>query len=194
MEIRDSLESFFHAHIDRAMKHEGVSADPMTEHYLVVLLTGFAAAPIDDKPLALKMLGTLDLAPRQRRDQLRDIGDTSLYVSGFWAESLQRGPVDVDYYIGIGESAYGQLAHRTPLAAGDPFVKVFADLAINFPRFVRVLAAISEMVNTEAGPKDIVRLYERWTRTGSRWARNRLAKLGVSLPDRANVGAAAKLQ
>ncbi len=183
MDLTDSLESFFHAHIDRAMRREGVSADPMTEHYLVLLLAGFAAQPIDDKPLALRMLQACDLAPRQRRTQLRDIGDTSLYVSGFWAESLQRKVVDVDYYIGMGESAYGELARSALPGNGDPFGAVFGELANNFARFARVLSSISETVAVDSGPKDIVRLYERWKRTGSTWARNRLTKLGVTLPN-----------
>ena len=182
MDLNDSLESFFHAHIDRALRQEGVSVDPMTEHYLVLLLAGFAAQPIDDKPLALRMLQACDLAPRQRRTQLRDIGDTSLYVSGFWAESLQRRLVDVDHYIGMGETAYGELARSTPPGARDPFGSVFGELADNFARFTRVLSTISETVAVDSGPKDILRLYERWKRTGSTWARNRLAKLGVTLP------------
>lgn len=181
MDLNDSLESFFHEHMDRALKREGVSADPMTEHYLVLLLAGFAAQPIDDKPLALRMLQACDLAPRQRRTQLRDIGDTSLYVSGFWSESLQRRVVDVDYYIGMGETAYGELARSARTSAADPFCAVFAELADNFARFARVLSTISESLTATATPTDIMRLYERWKRTGSTWARNRLARLGVTV-------------
>ena len=184
MDSRDlshSLESFFHEHIDHACKAEGVSAEPETEHYLVVLLAGYAAHPIDDKPLALRMLQSVDLEPRKRRTELRNIGDTSLYVSGFWSESLARSVVDVDYYIGMGESAYSELARSTPPATGDPFVDVFGDLAVNFPRFVRVLSSISETLAGDPNPKDIVKLYERWQRTGSSWAKTRLTRLGVTL-------------
>lgn len=182
-DLSHSLESFFHEHIDRACKAEGVTAGPETEHYLVVLLAGYAAHPIDSKPLALRMLQSVDLAPRQRRDELRNIGDTSLYVSGFWSESLARSVVDVDYYIGMGESAYSELARSTPPRSGDPFVEVFGDLAVNFPRFVRVLSAISETLAGDTNPQDILKLYDRWQRTGSSWAKTRLARLGVSLDD-----------
>lgn len=186
MDLNDSLDSFFATHVDRALRHEGVSAAPMTQHYLVRLLSGFAAQPINDEPLALRMLQACDLAPRQRRSQLRDIGDTSLYVSGFWSESLQRSVVDVDYYIGMGESAYGELARSVLPVSADPFGGVFAELSDKFGRFARVLTAISETVTASAGPQDIVRLYDKWKRTGSVWARNRLARLGVTLCEEEN--------
>lgn len=190
MELSDSLESFFAAHIDRALKREGISADPMTEHYLVVLLAGYACTPIADKPLALRMLQSVDLAPHQRRNELRDIGDTSLYVSGFWSESLARSVVDVDYYMGMGESAYAELARSTPRGTSDHLNEVFGSLSSNFPRFVRVLSAISEMLCEQTNPQDILKLYERWQRTGSSWAKSRLTKLGVTL----NEGGGKKLQ
>jgi len=41
---------------------------------------------------------------------LKEVGDTSLYVAGFFAKSLTRSLVDVDYYVGLGQSAYAQLA------------------------------------------------------------------------------------
>ena len=180
--LEHSLESFFYEHIDRACRTEGVTADPGTGHYLVVLLAGYAAHPIDDKPLALRMLQSVDLEPRQRRTELRNIGDTSLYVSGFWSESLARSVVDVDYYIGMGESAYGELARTTPKGA-DPFADVFGNLAVNFPRFVRVLSAISETLSGDTNPQDVLKLYDRWKRTGSSWAKRRLARLGVTLDE-----------
>jgi hypothetical protein len=174
------IEDFFHAHIDRALRKEGVSTAPLTERYLVGLLTGYAGQGIDDTPLALKLLGALEATPRERRLQLKEIGDTSLYVSGFWAESLERRAVDVDYYIGMGESAYGELAGGRDVR--DPGTVVFADLARNFARFVRVLSCISDTVLPANTPEDVIKLYERWLKTGSHWARRRLAKLGVQLP------------
>src|SRR5258708_38177973 len=106
MDLTQSLESFFKDEVGRAFKDEGLEADRLTEHYLVHLLAGYAAQPIEDRPLALRLLHALEASPRERRATLREIGDTSLFVSGFWGDSLDGTLVDVDYYIDMGGTAY----------------------------------------------------------------------------------------
>lgn len=179
MHAARTLETFFHDEVGQALRVEGLTAKPLTEHYVVQLLTEYANQTIDERPLALKMMDALEADPRERRSQLREIGDTSLYVSGFWSESFARRIVDVDYYIGVGESAYSQLARTGVGWARDPFGDVYDDLSHNFVRFVRVLGVVSRRVLPEPTPKDIVRLYEQWTKHKSSWARARLAALGV---------------
>jgi hypothetical protein len=90
MEQAESLEAFFHSAVDRALKDQGVDTDPLTEHYLVQLLATYASQPIDDAPLGLKLMHALEAEPRERRDRLREVGDTSLFVSGFWSDSFAR--------------------------------------------------------------------------------------------------------
>ena len=111
----------------------------------------------------------------ERRRQLRDIGDTSLYLSGFWSEHLAGGPVDVDYYIGMGGSAYGELARGGTGWTGDPFSDVFSELAANFVRFVGALALVSRRMAVPASNQDVVRLYRLWRETKSQSAAARLA-------------------
>src|SRR5215468_9909274 len=110
MELESSVEVFFRDEVNRAFKDEGLAPGAMVEHYIVRLLAGYAAHSIDSAPLALKMAAAAASPPRERRRQLREIGDTSLYVSGFWSDSLAQAAVDVDYYIEMGGSAYGALA------------------------------------------------------------------------------------
>jgi hypothetical protein len=179
MDLENTVESFFRDHLERAFRDQGLTSGTMVEHYLVQLLAAYAAQPIAEKPLALKMLAAVDAPARERRACLREIGDTSLYVSGFWGESLADKPVDVDYYIEMGGSAYGELARGGSGWTGDPYGDVFAELAINFARFVEVLAAISRRTSRLATNQDVLRLYRRWRRTGDRWAAARLAALGV---------------
>src|SRR5436190_6846217 len=143
MEHAESLETFFQEAVDRALKEQGVAADPLTEHYLVHLLATYAKQPIDDSPLALKLLSAANAEPRERRERLREVGDTSLFLSGFWAESFARRLVDVDYYIGLGGCAYGELARSGPGWRRDPYGDVYGTLAENFARFVEVLTLIS---------------------------------------------------
>jgi hypothetical protein len=182
MELERNVEAFFRDEVDRAFREEGLAPPALVEHYIVALLAGYAAQPIEDTPLALRMAAAAEAPPRERRKQLREIGDTSLYVSGFWGESLDEGAVDLDYYIEMGGSAYGELARGGPGWTRDPFGDVFGELASHFVRFVEVLSLVSRRMAVPATNQDIVRLYRRWQRTKSNTAAARLALLGVVPP------------
>lgn len=179
MEHAESLETFFHEAVDHALKEQRVDADPLTEHYLVQLLSTYAKQPIDDTPLAIKMLEASNAEPRERRERLRQVGDTSLFVSGFWTESFARRLVDVEYYIGLGGTAYGELARSGLGWRRDPHCDVYERLAAHFSRFVDVLMLISRRIMPPTGPRDVIKLYEKWLTTRSSWAARRLAALGV---------------
>ena len=196
MHLGESLEAFFKSEVDQALRAEGLPAGGPTEPYLVRLLAAYAAQPIEDRPLGLRLLEAREASPRERRSRLREVGDTSLFLSGFWGDSLGGKLVDVDYYIDLGGTAYAELARdreRSPrirerscsslpggqeetLAAGE----VFTELATHFPRFVGVLMTIRHRTAARArSDRDIVRLYDRWMRTKSGWAARRLVEEGV---------------
>lgn len=95
-------------------------------------------------------------------------------MTGFFPDSLNRRAVDVDYYVSMGEYAYGSLSRRDR----DSFADVFGDLAANFVGFTDVLADVSERTSRHQ-QTDLLRLYERWLRTGSNRDGQRMAELGV---------------
>ncbi len=171
-----SVSEFFHDALGEAMRNQGVDTSEMTEFYLVNLLSDYTKAPLDDAPLALRLSAASTALPEERARALREIGDQSLYVSGFFADSLQRSLVDVDYYIAIGGGAYRQLARMS--TGGRPFADVYDELAGKFPRLVDVLAEVSEgtAISSDRGT---VALYERWLRTGSTWIERKLRAKGV---------------
>lgn len=177
MEVKPtaSLAEFFHEALSSALKNQRVEASEMTEFYLVQLLSEFSTVTLDGEPLALRLAETVTAAPETRARTLRDIGDRSLYLSGFFAESLERGAVGVNYYIKLGESAYLQLAHMP--ARGTPS-DVYRELSGKFARFVDVLAEVSEgsAIDNDLA---VVQLYERWRRKGSEWLARRLRARGM---------------
>ena len=179
MELERSVEAFFREQVDRAFREEGLSPGVMVEHYVVQLLASYAAQTIESTPLALRMADAVDAPPRERRKKLRGIGDTSLYVSGFWGESLEEAAVDVDYYVEMGGSAYGELARGGAGWTADPYAGVFEQLADNFIRFVGALALVSRRMVLPASSQDVIRLYRRWQHNRSANAAARLAALGV---------------
>ena len=181
MELGSTVEAIFQDEVERAFREDGLAPGVMVEHYVVQLLAGYAVQQIESTPLALRMLTAVGAPLRERRRHLRRIGDTSLYVSGFWSDSLEGRLVDVDYYIEMGGTAYGELA-RVDGMATDPLGDVFGELAGNFVRFVGALALISRRVATPTSDRDILRLYRQWQRTKSANAAARLATLGVVPP------------
>jgi hypothetical protein len=173
---------FFKELIEAALARQRLETTGLTSYYLVDLLCRFTRPdrriPFrddPDEPLALRLARALDCGGMEQRQRLRNLGDFSLFMSGFFSDSLRRRSVDLDYYVSMGEYAYGALARRDEDALGG----VFSELGRNFVPFVEVLTDISERTgNTSC--TDVLRLYERWLRTGSVRAGQRLADQGIA--------------
>lgn len=175
----ESPVEYFRELVELAMKRQHLAAGERTSFYLVNLLTGFvhfdrSATPPEDEALGVRFVRALHAAGVRQRDELRQVGDRSLFISGFFADSLARGLVDVDYYIYLGEYAYGSLARQGDGTFGD----VFDELSGKFAAFVDVLGEVSER-SALASNADLLRLYERWLRTRSPWSGELLAARGI---------------
>jgi len=174
-----SIKEFFRDVLQRAIANQRADVQPFTELYLVNLLHEYLASEAlyvqaDDgtwqqKPLAFLLKEALEEAGVARVRLLRRLGDTSLFVSGFFPDSLARRSslADVDYYIAMGGRAYSSLG------AG-----VWEELSAKFRLLVDLLNEVSERTlhSTNAG---LVRLYERWLKTGSDRLASLLVKQGV---------------
>jgi len=176
---RESAVEFFKELVDGALAHQGLAANELTSFYVVQLLANFiqrrASGDEDDTaPLALRLAQALEGGGTRQRTTLKQIGDLSLFVSGFFSDSLNRKIVDVDYYVSIGGCAYTALSRYET----DTFSTVFAELAEKFVGFVDVLSEVSERTSC-ASNADVLRLYEKWLRTGSRRSGQLLIERGV---------------
>jgi len=103
----DTPLTFFHGLVEEALEHQRVRPLEETTFYLVTLLAGFVnperpGAGLTDDPLAVRLASALQSGGTARREGLRRVGDLSLFVSGFFPDSLTRTLVDVDYYIAVG--------------------------------------------------------------------------------------------
>jgi hypothetical protein len=173
---------FFKDHLESALARQRLAAAGLTSYYLVDLLCRFTRPdtriPFNDDrddPLALRLAHALDAGGLERRARLRNVGDFTLFMSGFYSDSLRRRAVDVDYYVSMGAYAYGFLARRD----GDAFGEVYAELGCKFVPFMDVLSDISEQTGQTTG-RDVLHLYERWLRTGSRRASRQLIEQGIT--------------
>jgi hypothetical protein len=185
-----NLREFFHDSVQTALRQQKVAVDDHTEHYVVNVLTTFARSDelyentpegVRLKPLA-HMLAEASEAPtvQQRDNVLRRLGDVSLFIAGFFAQSFARKMIDIDYHIAMGGRAYGALAESSRVTVrGHAFAAVFMELAQKFQRMVDVLNDVAEMSYAHSD-KDILRQYEIWLKTGSPRAYGILRRLGVA--------------
>ena len=178
VEPHTTVGAYFHEQVGRAMVSQGLRASEMAGWYLVNLLVeNLRAAPSQDEPMVLRLERAMQGTPSERAHRLRELGDSALYVSGFFGESLRRGALRPDYYATIGVSAYAELESllRIPVR-GNASAEVYGELRDRFTDFVSVLGQVSEEAVT---PQDLSRLLERWLHTRSEHLLRRLALRGV---------------
>ena len=157
---------YFKGLVETALSRQHLRATELTSYYLVDLLCRFVRpdrrVPFleeQGQPLALRLAKALESGGMEKRARLRSLGDISLFTSGFFSDSLRSGAVDVDYYVSMGEYAYGSLSRRDT----DAFGEVFGELARKFVGYMDVLADVSE--RTGATRPDVLRKYEKILRT-----------------------------
>jgi hypothetical protein len=179
-------QEFFKEAVGHALSQTKVKATPLTESYLVALLNQFMT--IDRlfkedaqngvrqrETLAEMFLKATNSPPGVRVELLKELGDSSLYISGFFGDSLNRKLVDLDYYVEMGGTAYGTLAAQV---REESFKHVYSELAEQFAKFVDVLTYISIKALMQTN-EDLLRLYDRYLRTGSDLAKEQLLEKGL---------------
>jgi hypothetical protein len=173
--------AFFKELVESALSRQQMRANELTSYYLVDLLCRFVRPdqriPYNDdgdEPLAFRLERALESGGLEQRARLRNLGDFSLFMSGFFSDSFRRSVVDVDYYVSMGEYAYGSLSRRE----ADAYGEVYSDLSRNFVPFMDVLSDVSDQTTTRSSV-DVLRLYEKWLRTGSPRDGQRLAERGI---------------
>jgi len=179
-----SVSHFFSEVVDDAMRSRRVDATEGVTRYLVGLLSDYAhpdrrAGETMERPLTLLLDEALRAAdPADRFERLRTIGDGVLYGCGFFGDHFEARGIDPKYLHGLGTRAYD--------AAGSIFQQkresnLFSELALNFEAFARVLADVADVtiaMGSESS-RGILRLYERWLKTGSDRLASVLASRGV---------------
>jgi hypothetical protein len=183
---------FFKEQVEAACERQHLRPQPLTSYYVVSLLSegvhlhrsATADALGSDEPLGLKLLRALHTGGSLQRLGLKQVGDASLFISGFFSDSLRHSLVDVDYYVSLGGYAY-----RSLVTNDDTLSPIFAELSEKFVAFVDVLSEVSARTSLTSDA-DLLRLYEKWVRTGSKRNGDLLAERGI-VP---NAGASLRVQ
>ncbi len=186
---RESVREYFQGLVAEARANQHVRVEDPTEGYVVDLLAAFTDAGrlwtrdeegnLHLEPLALILKRALEEGRAGRARELRRLGDVSLYLSGFFSDHLERRIVDLRYYRDMGHLAYSSLARLLAGRRGSAHARVFAELADQFAPLVDVLNEVSERLALSS-QQGVLRLYERFLRTGSARLARLLAAQGVA--------------
>ena len=182
-----SIHEFFRELLSLAIENQRARVQQATELYLANLLSGFLQTEsllvreedgsLHRRPLALLLQEALEEEGAARARALRRLGDTSLFVSGMFCESLSASLVDVQYAIAMGSRAYdalGEVAARH----GRGERSIWEELAAKFAQLVEVLNEVSERTQATSNA-GLLRIYEKWVKTGSPRVATLLSRRGI---------------
>lgn len=135
-----SSRDYFNEIVDHALAQRKVKTLPFVRGYLVDLLEYYVPTSnlFDDQDssgrrtretLAETFLKAQTADTLVRIELLKKLGDRSLYISGFFGDSLQRKLVDLDYYADMGCTAYGALSETV---REDTLAKIYREFASRF--------------------------------------------------------------
>ena len=193
-----NVQEHFRETIAAALANQQVEAEENTVFYLVNLLAHFSKAEHlfeeDSNGMHLKPLALL-YAQAMQADRLEDrlralrrLGDVALLISGVFSGYLNRRSVGIDYYIGMGSSAYSYLSENAHSSFRvSVFNGIYAELSAKFKTFVDVLDEVGESSHLSS-PGDVLRIYDIWAKTGSLRAANKLRKMGLEPLPHAGLG------
>lgn len=181
-----STRDYFQEIVTDAFDRRKLVTAPPVRSYIVQLLEFYVpAANLFDETdssgrrtretLAEIYLKSQSAEPMVRIELLKKLGDRSLYISGFFADSLQRKLIDVDYYADMGGMAYSALSGSVK---EDTLAKVYGEFSRRFLEFADVLSYISTRAHLQ-NEENLMRLYEVYAKTGSEVAREKLIEKGL---------------
>ncbi len=182
------LQEYFKDTVHHSVIHLHTNASADAEYYLVQLLTRFASSDaffdhdeqgqIQDKAMAIRLSDAVFSDKAAKIQQLKKMGDVALFVAGFFSDSFFKKVVGTDYYIRMGGVAYQFLSRIMNQNDGKPIADLFEELSTNFVPFVDVLNDVSDKAHL-GSDQNLLKLYERWLKTGSERTRQMLVQSGL---------------
>ena len=174
--ILDSSElSQWHSLVREAEQDYGCQLDESMQSYLVFTLMRFAKNnQLNSQALALDYLRSHQLPNHLCSEQLRNIGDQCLLVSGLFPQSTRKRQVTASYYVDLGRSAYHHISTVTQQGIAD----LYQQLAESFVLLMDLLQTIRRYSAPALQPLSAMEL---WQQTGSNVALKQIAENATPL-------------
>ncbi len=186
---------YFREKVNSAVEELHVDVDEIVVFYLVNLLSEFhkiekvtfdAEPKADEEALTILLEKALFSNQNEQIKRFKHLGDFSLFISGFFPDSIYKRLVNHKFYMSVGSIAYNQLANimRTK-AHSKTFWDLYQELSKNFSAFVDVLSEVSGKSMSHSN-KNILKVYERWLKRKHPSDEKILRKEGISIIDNSN--------
>ncbi len=179
---------YFREMVNAAIESLHVRADEEVIFYIVNLLSEFHKIEnvykdldpnSDQEPLTALLEKALNSDQNEQIQRFKYLGDFSLFISGFFSDSLYKKLVSHDFYKIIGCTSYNQLAAiMKSKVQSKTFWELYYELAENFSVFVDILSEVSDKSFSHTN-KNILKVYERWLKTKSIRDEKILRKEGI---------------
>ncbi len=167
----------WHKLVQAAEADYGCHLDETMQSYLVFTLMRFMKKQdLNTQALALEYLQTHGLPSLMKQEQLRDIGDQCLLVSGLYPKRAEKKLVRVSYYVNLGRTAY----HNLSDCAQQGIAELYSQLEETFTLLMDLLQTIRQYNSPAMQP---IAAMELWSDTGSRFAYNQLASGSLPLSE-----------
>lgn len=154
--LETSLQSFFFDQLHELNRKSSRPLSQETIYYSSTVLDKFSESNnyfetvegrIREKILGLKLLESQSESKLKQKKILSDIGDTALFMCGYFSQSLNTKIVDSKYYSNLGISAYQRLNHLEP-----DFMEVpsfYLKLSGSFSAITDLISAVAHKLNKE---------------------------------------------
>ena len=181
LSMDSNAQSFFWAKINEAQERQNIKLKEGVEFYLVNLLCQYVAKNLDEDCLALLLKKALESEENDRIALFKQLGDTSLYFSGFFQEFFDRKCFSLGYYVDMGRSAYLQLGNmlRKQNAHDIAMSEIYLNLNNSFPHAIDILCDVAESTAIKSDSRSTLSIYDAWLNTASEKLEKDLVKRGV---------------
>lgn len=184
---------FFRSKVSSASEELNIELSTDLEFYLVNLLCDFIEPQsltlgnmnLLDTPLAIIYKEALESSPQMQLKMYKKLGDLSLYVAGYFHNSLQRKAVGRSYYISMGSSAYQKMSSIMKVRHNEAhFTDMYSNLSKEFKQLVQVVTKVSTEIPIES--HNLLKIYEKWCNNQSETLKEYLQNEGITLDSKSS--------
>ena len=182
---------FFRTELKKSLKQTKTHLDPESETYLVNFLADKAyprghedgyshVLEVLEKPLALIYKKASEAEGAQKISLMQAVGDTSLFISGFFTEFFNQKSFSRSYYMDLGSTSYNIAANH--IAGHHPnhylLMGIFTFLSNHFYRVAEIISDLADRLRT-SDYEDIYAVHKLWEKKQSEQLLKALKKQGI---------------
>ncbi len=155
LSIIESPSEFFNELIERIAIDNSISISDALKFYLVSLLSDNMNPdnllkksdkhPYAGQPLSIIFNQAQMELENKKRQMLKYVGDYTLYVGGYFSDSLKKGIVNYSYYVSMGEDAFN---HLSSISKQRHVADLYNDIFKNFVELLLLLKEAGSLTRT----------------------------------------------